>query len=531
MTSESFEDLKITKDEFDRITEALKQEEFRKLFVEYCEEISDPENRKTYEAEIKQLESQRGVECQFVHPNPGFVVKTTNGEEKVFINIAKNDLVDRPTHENVSVDGKTGMNWSLPLIQAPVRKDMDKKNQWCSVYDVIFHPETLQIAERSSNFRQMVVQTALDAVCNAYKVSLDKTNLRFPRMEYKGMPKPTVIRKKKDDGATEEADMGPLKDIMPPLPEKKPKIVHKIPEKAVPEYTTPKYSIKYRKKLEMHEFTGQIDAKINSSVPSEMSLEIHLPLLRSATEAKLDVSRNCVSLCSEKPAKYHLEVKLSYDVDEKAGNACFNKEKRLLTITLPIIPRKIGVPEIEKTRKPAIEVLKETKNEEIDEKSDPEPIDEEPFFIPNTIYEVPDFKIVSYEGKMMKIWLETPNVSEVQDQIIEGQLFVKYKSLGEGFFPLNFGIVFNFDDSQVEKSTKTRVDGRLMLELELSKNVVDTKILYYGLPGVAEMNRTRIEDRFDPKFLENFKATEVFDENPVPQALEFESLKQMTLQK
>ena len=36
--------------EVDRLNEALKKEEFRKLLQEYAEEISDPENRKVLQA-------------------------------------------------------------------------------------------------------------------------------------------------------------------------------------------------------------------------------------------------------------------------------------------------------------------------------------------------------------------------------------------------------------------------------------------------------------------------------------------------
>lgn len=40
------ERLDMTKEEMDKISEALKKEEFRKLFVEYAEELADPEKRK-----------------------------------------------------------------------------------------------------------------------------------------------------------------------------------------------------------------------------------------------------------------------------------------------------------------------------------------------------------------------------------------------------------------------------------------------------------------------------------------------------
>ena len=51
-TKKKFADLNMTRDELNRFTEAMKKEEFRKLLVEYAEELADPVNREIYEKEI-----------------------------------------------------------------------------------------------------------------------------------------------------------------------------------------------------------------------------------------------------------------------------------------------------------------------------------------------------------------------------------------------------------------------------------------------------------------------------------------------
>ena len=100
MTTNSFEDklkdLNLTNDELQRFSDAFKNEEFRKLFIEYAEEINDPTNRELYEKEIRAVEEQRGSDVTFVHPQPGHVLKTTlNGQTKCFINIATNEHVEK----------------------------------------------------------------------------------------------------------------------------------------------------------------------------------------------------------------------------------------------------------------------------------------------------------------------------------------------------------------------------------------------------------------------------------------------------
>ena len=83
-------DIKITQEEMQRLTESLKNEEFKSLFLDYVKEISDPENRKLYEEELRALEAEQGNDVTFVNPEAHFVVKSNdeNGQ-KVF----NNDLI------------------------------------------------------------------------------------------------------------------------------------------------------------------------------------------------------------------------------------------------------------------------------------------------------------------------------------------------------------------------------------------------------------------------------------------------------
>jgi len=110
-----FEELNMTKDELNRFSEAMKKEEFRKLLVEYAEEISDPKNRELYEKEITALEEERGQKVIFIHPEAGFCMKTTQNGKKCFINICKNTNIDKPTskRETKNVNDKKKRRISL----------------------------------------------------------------------------------------------------------------------------------------------------------------------------------------------------------------------------------------------------------------------------------------------------------------------------------------------------------------------------------------------------------------------------------
>lgn len=82
---DKFKELNMTEDELKRLSEAMKKEEFRKLLIDYAQEISDPANRDLYEREISALEAERGVNVTFIHPDPGYCIKTSQETAVNFI--------------------------------------------------------------------------------------------------------------------------------------------------------------------------------------------------------------------------------------------------------------------------------------------------------------------------------------------------------------------------------------------------------------------------------------------------------------
>jgi dynein assembly factor 2 len=210
MSTNSFEDklkdLNLTNDELTRFSDAFKNEEFRKLFIEYAEELNDPKNRELYEKEIRTIEEQRGSDVTFVHPKPGHVIKTIiNGKTKCFINIATNENVDKPSYKKTDEKhGKQGVHWSLPHCLAGPHEDIDHDSKKCTVYDVIFSPDTYRMGETNGKFMNMIEESALDSVENNYHCKLDRNNVKRLKIKFKGVSKATIIRRKKEN---QEQDM------------------------------------------------------------------------------------------------------------------------------------------------------------------------------------------------------------------------------------------------------------------------------------------------------------------------------------
>ncbi|CAA9998604.1 unnamed protein product [Nesidiocoris tenuis] len=334
----------MSKRELNDLKEAFKKDKFKELFKEYIDEVNDPKNQAIYEKELLQLEKERGADSTFLRPSPGYVIRTSaEGDCQAFVNVCYNEKIDRPQCEPVVRNGQTGSNWSVPHVFSKGRMEMTRDGAEMLVYDVIFHPMALDLAHRNADFKELVNSTALAAVEDAENVKLDRRNARIDeRQKFVGGKHPCLLRKKaKSDGAKE--DIWDLPGYPYPKLEKDPEsTVKELKEQPNDKegYTTPVYIIKERKGIDLSEFRLAKDAKMLAAIPEQLIVEIRLPLIDSAADVSLDIVQKSLTLISEKPAKYKLEVTLPYHVDDDNGKAEFDKSKKILIVNLPVLRRK-----------------------------------------------------------------------------------------------------------------------------------------------------------------------------------------------
>ena len=195
----------MTPDEVQRLHECWEKPEFKQMFHEYAEEVSDPANRAETEKYLTQCEAEARAEksakqgflngrptsefdpsggggggydpsdqqqqqqqqqgsgigpppsgpdgAELLKPLPGFAIKTWKKDAgksdfdrtfgKCFVNVCFHADIDKPTSKEVtSADGRKGQSWSLPHLCSPAPKDeTDKAGHKCLVVDVVFHTE------------------------------------------------------------------------------------------------------------------------------------------------------------------------------------------------------------------------------------------------------------------------------------------------------------------------------------------------------------------------------------------------------
>ncbi|XP_039390922.1 protein kintoun isoform X2 [Mauremys reevesii] len=340
------EELQLTAEEVERLKGAFRDERFRALLAEYAAELADPEQRRRYEEEVAALERERGVEVRFVHPAPGYVLRTSQGgAQRCYLNVCSNPLLGRPQARAEP----RGQRWALPYSLAPGREELGRAGRRRLVYDVVFHPETLRLAARSARFRRMVSDTALEAVQSRFGVQLDRANATPLRgTAYKGVPQASVIRTPLPGGAPPRAEE-PDSPLPPfPSPYSYPASSARPPAPAAPpgpqggegarppSPTAPRWSLRHRSYVDLQDYRCCRDSA-PSPVPRELVVTIELPLLSSAGQAALEIRGRELRLDSQRPA-YRLRLRLPYAVDENRGQATFNKAKRQLLVTLPVLP-------------------------------------------------------------------------------------------------------------------------------------------------------------------------------------------------
>ncbi|KAF2881948.1 hypothetical protein ILUMI_24221 [Ignelater luminosus] len=562
---DSFKELNLTRDEVERITDALKDKKFRQLLTEYVDEVRDPENQRLFQKEITQLEKERGVDVTFINPVAGYVIKTSvNGNKKGFINICANEHIQKPAANPDVKEGARGLHWSLPHSLAPPREDVDKKGVRCQVFDVVFHPDTLHLAQRNKAFRDMVNNTACDAVESNFDVTLDKKNLKFPKLQYKGFPQPAVVRKPSTEKPPELSPEE--KEIMdkfyaqagageyPPKPQQKsPKKSRKPPnnkksskseDDKTSVYTTPKYVIKHRRHIEMEEFTEHKNCKINTAIPKELIIEVNLPLLKSSTDIILDVAEKTLQLTSEKPAKYKLVLTLPYRVNQDNGNAKFDKDLKKLVITLPV---KIN------TSLTLTDVAKDDSGVESDHGSSSSPIDEidqnslvteinseefknaaeenkwevdageevQQLLDSNLHYSSPEFTSHIFENTIA-FTLNVKNVDEtsISNMVKKNAIHLKFSSISSGFYPIHYAFYMKLPNHNIDTDNLSVEVWDNNVIVQINYIPCDNKIRSY-LFGLDENNLAEkffeepsiISEMLEKNVLEEPSSSEIVQNN------------------
>ncbi len=215
----------------------------------------------------------------------------------------------------------------------------------------------------------------------------------------------------------------------------------------------PSYRIKYRNEVDLQDSRMDRYCKMNALIPSQMIIEIDLPLLKSIKDLNLDVQSTRVTLQNEKPS-YSLNLSLPYEVDATGGTAKFDTDSRILKLELAV-KRKIS---LTNGHSNSNNLVTELDDREISGNQNGSPratnqeraqggSSDDSFLNPDLSYKLP----AHFANYFQNRFAFTMNVRNVRSnsfkfRILEqGTAFwVKFSNIGGGHFPMHFAAYVQF---------------------------------------------------------------------------------------
>lgn len=308
-------------------------------------------------------------------------------------------------------------------------------------------------------------------------------------------------------------------------------------------YTIPKFIIKHQTDMDIQDFKNTKDSKIFSAIPKKLVIIIDLPLLKTSDDATLDVQHNQLTMISEKPAKYRLDLPLPYCVDPDEGNAKFDTSNKKLTITLPVIRNTFefkddsgvdsdhGSPpnniinnknintnidndndedEDEDNENDKIELFdkyNDTPTNLIHEITDETSIKndnnscEEHILNDNITYSLPSFTPNIFDNTLaLTVHVKNVDATSIRTKLLDNYCGIQiiFSSVGAGFYPVYYALCFKLDNDNIFLNDTLVIepwDNNVVFTIKIN-NIDNLKYYYFGINDGECMEKKELPNVF-----------------------------------
>ncbi|KAM8927758.1 PIH1 domain-containing protein 1 [Pelodytes ibericus] len=252
-----------------------------------------------------------------VRPQPGFCIKTrTSKNTKIFINICKSSYIPAPPdlseQELVTIlESDDPSGYRVPMSIGEPHVEVDNSGSGCTAYDIIINDSFFEKMKANELFREFFITVAMEGLENKYEMELSREWKMLKNRKFMGLISEQNIRTKSKP-IIQEMDTS----VSPNNPSK-PLIAEINSSPVLPEY--------------------KIMAEPPEGHPSFLVAEISLPKVSSVRSLVLDLGEDRIVLLG-RPDLYRLDIFIPYNIIQEESGAQFNKEKKVLTITMPVQP-------------------------------------------------------------------------------------------------------------------------------------------------------------------------------------------------
>ncbi|XP_018429033.1 PREDICTED: PIH1 domain-containing protein 1 [Nanorana parkeri] len=248
-----------------------------------------------------------------IRPQPGFCIKTrTSKNEKIFINICKSNQIPAPPdlseQELVSIlESDDPSGYRVPMSIGEPHVEVDNSGSGCTAYDIVINSSFFDKIKRGV----VDITVAMEGLENKYATELSREWRMLKNRKFMGSIFDQNIRT----------------TSKPMIQEMKPKSLQSTASKSLISEVT--------SSPEVPEYT--IIAEPSGGHPSFLVAEISLPRVSSVRSLVLDLGEDQIVLLG-RPDLYHMDIFIPYNIIQEESGAQFNKDTKVLTITMPVQP-------------------------------------------------------------------------------------------------------------------------------------------------------------------------------------------------
>ncbi|THD26349.1 PIH1 domain-containing protein 1 [Fasciola hepatica] len=246
-------------------------------------------------------------------------LKTTK-QEKFFVNVCHSEKVPAPreiTEEelrNILTDIEGSPPFKIPMSIGEPHAEVDASGKGCTAYDVIINPTFLEKVRSSELFEAFLMTVLFEGLEQKYGVELERNWIILKNKKTMGLLREQYVRSSSRPAIME------LSENPAPV------------SKLIQEVSILSATSDYLK--------GDVPEYELLTVPDQVSPEflvarIQLPKLRSSRGLMLEVCADLLCLSTHSQT-YAVEVPLFPLINEEETTAEFNRDNKVLMVTMPI---------------------------------------------------------------------------------------------------------------------------------------------------------------------------------------------------
>ncbi|XP_013794473.1 PIH1 domain-containing protein 1-like [Limulus polyphemus] len=279
-------------------------------------------------------EPEKTTSSKSIKPDPGFCIKTKDSnEEKIFLNICCSPELPEP--KEISEDellcilqSDDPSTYRIPMSLGEPHVELDKSGHPCTAYDIIINKTFFKKVINSDLFKTFMITLCMEGIENKYNLCLNKVSwMLLKNKKYHGTMPDHHIRCNQKTLITEISSSNePNKSASLEKEEKTDtRIMSEISGSAK------------RKNVPVPEFSILKDPV--EGHPEFLVARIQLYEVKNGKDIELDLGEDRIILRVQ-PDIYYLDVFIPYDIQQEESGAQFDKQSKVLTITMPVVPLK-----------------------------------------------------------------------------------------------------------------------------------------------------------------------------------------------